>query len=112
MIFEPKQDYVLIQRGKPNDIVKTKSGLYIPAGDSTKPSELLNGIILAIGPGAHTQNGVRIPIELSVGDTVIYSKYVEGDVPGHPGLVLARETNILAVIKPDADSAPKTQEQV
>lgn len=100
----PKQDYVLIEKIAQAETFVTKSGLHLQSENRGKPSELFKGKILAVGPGSHTQHGTLIPLDVKVGDIAIYSKYVEGDVPGHVNIVLARETNILAILKSQPNS--------
>ena len=51
---------------------KTKSGLYVPDTAKEKPQE---AEVLAVGPGARDEKGERIPMDVKVGDKVIFSKY-------------------------------------
>ena len=50
----------------------TSGGIYIPDTAKEKPQE---GRVVAVGPGKMTDDGKRVPMELEVGDTVVYSKY-------------------------------------
>ena len=68
-------------------------GIYIPDTAKEKPQE---GTIVAAGPGRLTDDGSRVPMELEVGDTVVYSKYAgteykEGDIE----YLVLREDDIL-----------------
>lgn len=76
---------------------KTKSGLYVPDTAKEKPQE---GEVLAVGPGARDEKGERIPMDVKVGDRVIFSKYsgTEVKVDGEEYLILS-ENNILAILK-------------
>jgi chaperonin GroES len=73
---------------------KTKSGLYVPDTAKEKPME---GEVLAVGPGALNEKGERIPMDVAVGDKVIYSKYggMEVKIDGDAYLILS-ERDILA----------------
>ena len=51
---------------------KTKAGIYLPDTAKEKPME---GKVIAVGPGRLTEDGKRIPMDLKVGDIVIYAKY-------------------------------------
>ncbi|HZJ84777.1 MAG TPA: co-chaperone GroES [Syntrophomonadaceae bacterium] len=75
---------------------KTKSGLYVPDSAKEKPQE---AEVLAAGPGALNEKGERIPMEVKVGDKVIFSKYAGLDVKidGEEYLVLS-ERDILAIL--------------
>ena len=72
-----------------------RGGLYIPDTAKEKPQQ---GKIVAVGPGRYEKDR-RIPMEVKVGDTVLYGKYsgAEITVGGAPVLIL-RESDILAVI--------------
>ncbi len=60
---------------KPSEAAAEMStgGIYIPDTAQEKPKE---GEIVAVGPGRMTDSGERIPVDLSVGDTVVYPQYV------------------------------------
>ncbi|HEX3012615.1 MAG TPA: co-chaperone GroES [Syntrophomonadaceae bacterium] len=67
---------------------KTKSGLYVPDTAKEKPQE---ADVLAVGPGALTDDGKRLPMDVAVGDKVIFSKYAGTEVKldGEDYLVLS-----------------------
>lgn len=73
----------------------TKGGIVLPDTAKEKPQE---GEVVAVGPGALGDDGKRIPLEVAVGDKVIYSKYggTEIKIEGEEYLIL-RESDILAV---------------
>ncbi len=75
---------------------KTKSGLYVPDTAKEKPQE---GEVLAVGPGALNEKGERIPMDVAVGDKVIFSKYggTEIEIDGEEYLVMSQR-DILAKI--------------
>ena len=73
---------------------KTKSGIYIPDTAKEKPQE---GEIIAVGPGRLTDDGLRIAVDLRVGDIVIYARYGGSEIKiDHQELVIMRESDILA----------------
>src|SRR5499426_2409084 len=70
VVIKPLEDRIVV---KPLDAEQTTaSGLVIPDTAKEKPQE---GEVLAIGPGRVDDNGNRVPLDVNVGDKVIYSKY-------------------------------------
>lgn len=77
---------------------KTKSGIIIPdTVDKEKPEQAK---VLAVGPGKIDKNGSRMPIDVKVGDTVLFSKYspTEIKLDGKEYLVVSDE-DIMAVVE-------------
>ena len=76
---------------------KTASGLYLPETAKEKPQE---GKILAVGPGERDEDGKYIPMDVNVGDKVLFAKYsgTEVKVDGKKLLIL-RESDILAIVE-------------
>jgi chaperonin GroES len=75
----------------------TKGGIYLPDTAKEKPQE---GEIVAVGPGKMTDDGKRIPMEVKVGDRVIYSKYGGSEIKiDDVEMIILRESDILAVKK-------------
>ncbi|MEN6391297.1 MAG: co-chaperone GroES [Syntrophomonas sp.] len=93
MKIQPMADKVVI---KVLDVAeqKTKSGLYVPDTAKEKPQE---GEVMAVGPGALNDKGERVPVNLSVGDKVIFSKYagMEVKIDGEE-LLIVSERDVLA----------------
>jgi len=76
---------------------QTKSGIYLPDTAQEKPQE---AIVLAVGNGKLLDNGTRQPIDLKVGDRVLYSKYAGTEVKQlSDEYLILRESDILAVIE-------------
>ena len=75
----------------------TASGLVIPDTAKEKPQE---GTVIAVGPGRYSDNGERIPLDLSEGDTVVYSKYggTEIKLHGEEYLILSAR-DVLAIVQ-------------
>ena len=93
--IKPLEDRILVQ---PIDAEQTTaSGLVIPDTAKEKPQE---GEVVAIGPGRFNEDGdERVPMDISVGDKVIYSKYGGTEVKygGEEYLILSAR-DVLAVI--------------
>jgi len=73
---------------------KTKGGIILPDTAKEKPQE---GEVVAVGPGRMTDDGKRIPMDLKVGDRVIYSKYGGSEIKiDDIDMIILRESDILA----------------
>ena len=68
--IHPLEDRVVIMPAE--ELESMRGGLYIPDTAKEKPTQ---GEVIAVGPGRITDKGERIPMDLKVGDTVIYGKY-------------------------------------
>lgn len=92
--IKPLEDKVVVKTIEAE--LTTPSGLVIPDTAKEKPQE---GEVLAVGPGRVDDNGNRIPLDVAVGDKVIYSKYggTEVKYAGEEYLVLSAR-DILAVV--------------
>ena len=92
--IKPLEDRILIQ---PLEAVQTTaSGLVIPDTAKEKPQE---GEVVAVGPGRIDDNGNRVPLDLVVGDKVIYSKYGGTEVKyGGEDLLVLSARDVLAVV--------------
>ena len=76
---------------------KTKGGLFLPDTAKEKPTE---GEVLAVGTGKIHDNGQKQPVEVKVGDRIIFSKYAgtEVKVDGED-LVIFSERDVLAIVE-------------
>ena len=85
MAYRPLGDRILVKPKKTED--KTKSGIVLPDSAQEKPQE---GEVIAAGEGAKDENGKKIPMEVKVGDTVLYSKYsgTEVKIEGEEHLII------------------------
>ena len=91
MKIRPLQDRVIVKRIEEEE--KTKGGIIIPDTAKEKPQE---GKVVAAGPGRMTDDGNRIPMELAVGDVVVYSKYAGTEYKeGETEYLVLREDDIL-----------------
>ena len=96
MNFRPLHDRVLVRRVEAEE--KTAGGIIIPDTAKEKPQE---GEVLAVGPGRFDDDGEkRIPLDVKVGDTVLYSKYggTEVKYSGEEYLILSAR-DVLAIIE-------------
>ena len=90
--LQPLADRVVVKPVAKEE--KTKSGIYIPDTAKERPQE---GEIIAVGPGRLTDDGLRIALDLKVGDIVIYAKYGGAEIKiDDQELVILRESDILA----------------
>ena len=94
MHFRPLHDRVVVRRLEQEE--KTAGGIIIPDTAKEKPQE---GEVIAVGPGRVDDNGNRVPLDVAVGDKVIYSKYggTEVKYAGEEYLILSAR-DVLAVI--------------
>jgi chaperonin GroES len=92
--IKPLEDRILVQPLEAEQT--TASGLVIPDTAKEKPQE---GEVVATGPGRIDDNGNRVPLDVAVGDKVIYSKYGGTEVK-HGGVdyLLLSARDVLAVI--------------
>jgi chaperonin GroES len=95
MKFKPLQDRVLIRRLDQDD--KSAGGIIIPDTAKEKPME---GEIVAAGPGARSEDGTLHPLDLKVGDRVLFGKWsgTEVKIDGED-LVIMKESDVLGVIE-------------
>ena len=90
--FKPLGNRVVIEPSEGEEQVSA-GGIYIPDTAKEKPQE---GTIVAAGPGRLTDDGNRVPMELEVGDTVVYSKYAGTEYKeGETEYLVLREDDIL-----------------
>ncbi|MDD5045284.1 MAG: co-chaperone GroES [Candidatus Omnitrophica bacterium] len=96
MEIKPLGDRVVVQPLEAEN--KTKGGIVLPDTAKEKPQE---GKIIAVGKGKILDNGNVQPLEVKVGDKVLYGKYSGNEITTKEGeeLLIMREEDILAVIK-------------
>lgn len=95
MKLRPLQDRILVKRIEEEQV--TAGGIFIPDTAKEKPQR---GEIVAVGNGKKTEDGKVIPIDLKVGDKVLFGKYAGTDIKieGQDFLIM-REDDILGVIE-------------
>ncbi|QOV87423.1 co-chaperone GroES [Humisphaera borealis] len=93
--LKPLADRVIVKQTEAEE--KTASGIYLPDAAKEKPTK---GKVIAAGPGKFDDNGKRMELAVSVGDTVYYGKYAGTDVEvDGQKLVILRESDILGVLE-------------
>ncbi len=96
MNLQPLDDRIVVRPGDAEET--TASGLVIPDTAKEKPQQ---GEVIAVGPGKRSENtGELIPVDVSVGDTVVYSKFggTEITVDGEDLLILSAR-DVLATVQ-------------
>lgn len=95
MNIQPLNDRVLIHPIEREET--TPSGIVLPETAKEKPQE---GEVVAVGPGSWSEDGSRRPLDLEVGDRVIYAKYAGTEVKNGDGseYLLVRESDVLAKV--------------
>jgi chaperonin GroES len=94
--IKPLEDRILVQVSDAEQT--TASGLVIPDTAKEKPQE---GVVLAVGPGRFNDEGdERIPLDVSVGDTVIFSKYGGTEVKyNNEEYLILSARDVLAIVQ-------------
>ena len=95
VVLKPLEDRIVVEPLEAEQV--TASGLVIPDTAKEKPQE---GKVVAVGPGRFDDKGSRVPVDVKVGDVVLYSKYggTEVKYSGQEDLVLSAR-DVLAVIE-------------
>ena len=95
MKFRPLHDRVLVRRVE--EATKTAGGIIIPDTATEKPQE---GEIIAVGEGAHGDDNERIPLDVKVGDKVLFGKWggTEVKVDGED-LLIMKESDIMGIVE-------------
>jgi chaperonin GroES len=93
--LKPLEDRIVVKPSEGEE--RTASGLVIPDTAKEKPQE---GEVIAVGPGRF-EDGTRVPLDVNVGDTVIYSKYggTEVKLGGEDYLILSARDVLAIVLK-------------
>ncbi len=90
--LEPLGDRVVVKPVPKEEV--TKGGIVLPDTVKEKPQE---GEVIAVGPGRMTDDGKRLPMDVKVGDIVIYAKYGGTEIKEDDDeLIILRESDILA----------------
>jgi len=95
MQFRPLHDRVVVRRIEEDK--RTPGGIIIPDTAKEKPSQ---GEIVAVGPGGRDEAGKLIPIDLKVGDTILFGKWsgTEVKLDGEE-LLIMKESDIMGIIE-------------
>lgn len=95
MKIRPLQDRVVVRRKE--EETKTAGGIVLPGSAAEKPAQ---GEVLAVGPGRIMENGEKRPVDLKVGDIVVFGKYASNTVKiDSEELLILNESEIYGVIE-------------
>ena len=94
MKFRPLHDRVVVKRIEAE--AKTAAGIIIPDAAKEKPSQ---GEVIAVGPGGRDESGKLIPIDIQVGDRVLFGKWsgTEVKIDGQE-LLIMKESDVMGVL--------------
>ena len=103
MSFRPLHDRVVVKRVAEEE--KTKGGIIIPDTAKEKPME---GEIVAVGPGARDEKGTLVPLDVRVGDRILFGKWSGTEVKlDGVDLLIMKESDIMGILEAPAKAAKK-----
>ncbi|TMD51171.1 MAG: co-chaperone GroES [Chloroflexi bacterium] len=103
MNLRPLGDRVVVKPVEREE--KTKSGIVLPDTAKEKPQE---GIVEAVGTGRLLDNGTKVPMELKVGDKILYAKYAGNEFKvDETEYLIISEKDVLAVVSGNGKSKTK-----
>jgi len=95
MKFRPLHDRILVRRIEAEE--KTAGGIIIPDTAKEKPQE---GEVIAVGPGARNENGQLQPLDIQVGDRILFGKWSGTEIKlNGEDLLIMKESDIMGVIE-------------
>ena len=95
MKIRPLQDRVVVRRNE--EETTTAGGIVLPGSAAEKPAQ---GEVLAVGPGKRLEDGGSQPVDVKVGDTVVFGKYSSNTIKvGDEELLILSESEIYGVIE-------------
>ena len=93
--LKPLSDRLVVEPTEKEE--RTASGIILPETAKEKPQE---GTVLAAGPGRTDDDGKRIPMDVKVGDVVLYAKYAGTEVKiDDKKLLILKESDVLAIVE-------------
>jgi len=103
MKFRPLHDRVVVRRVESEE--KTAGGIIIPDTAKEKPQE---GEVIAVGPGGRDETGKLIPIDVKVGDRILFGKWsgTEVKIDGEE-LLIMKESDVMGVVEGKAGTTRK-----
>jgi chaperonin GroES len=94
MKFRPLHDRIVVKRIEAEE--KSKGGIIIPDTAKEKPSQ---GEVIAVGPGGRDESGKLIPIDIKVGDRILFGKWSGTEVVlDGQELLIMKESDVMGVI--------------
>ncbi|MCA0028977.1 MULTISPECIES: co-chaperone GroES [unclassified Mesorhizobium] len=98
MTFRPLHDRILVRRIEAEE--KTAGGIIIPDTAKEKPQE---GEVIAAGPGARNEAGQLQPLDVKVGDRILFGKWSGTEIKlGGQDLIIIKESDVMGVIEQTA----------
>ncbi|RRH95959.1 co-chaperone GroES [Mesorhizobium tamadayense] len=95
MTFRPLHDRLLVRRTEAEE--KTAGGIIIPDTAKEKPQE---GEVIAVGPGARDESGKLIPLDVKVGDRILFGKWSGTEIKlNGEDLLIMKESDVMGVIE-------------
>ncbi|MFL5189041.1 MAG: co-chaperone GroES [Microvirga sp.] len=95
MKFRPLHDRIVVKRIDAEE--KTAGGIIIPDTAKEKPQQ---GEVIAVGPGARNEQGQLVPLDVQVGDTVLFGKWSGMEVKiDREDLLIMKESDIMGVLE-------------
>jgi chaperonin GroES len=105
MKFRPLHDRVVVKRIEAEE--KTKGGIIIPDTVKEKPQE---GEVVAVGPGGRDDSGKLIPLDLKVGDRILFGKWSGTEIKMHGEEVLImKESDVMGVVESRSAHSPASR---
>jgi chaperonin GroES len=93
--LKPLGDRLVIEPKEQEEM--TASGLVLPETAKEKPQQ---GTVIAVGPGRRDDDGERIPMDVQLGDTVLYAKYAGTEVKlSDKKVLILKESDVLAIVE-------------
>ena len=93
--LKPLGSRVVVEPLEQEDV--TSLGIFLPETAKEKPQK---GTILSVGPGDRKEDGKRIPMDVAVGDTVLFNKYSGTEIKvENKKLLIMRESDLLVIIE-------------
>lgn len=95
MKFRPLHDRILVERVESEE--KTAGGIILPDTAKEKPQQ---GKVIAVGPGKKTEDGKLVPMDVKVGDAILFGKYSGSEIKieGNEYLIM-REDDVLGIVE-------------
>ena len=95
MKLQPLHDRIIVEAAAKEE--RTAGGIILPDTAQEKPAK---GVVLSVGPGKTLDNGKKAPVDIKVGETVLYGKYSGTEVTvGGEDFVILRADDVLAVVE-------------
>jgi len=95
MTFRPLHDRILVRRLEAEE--KTAGGIIIPDTAKEKPQE---GEVIAVGPGARDESGKLVPLDVKVGDRILFGKWSGTEIKlNGEDLLVMKESDVMGVIE-------------